>query len=462
METKKKVIIVGAGVAGIELSLELKKYPKVYKLVGFVDDNTSTKEKRPGGIPILGNTEKIASLVEKYKIEEVFIAIPSADGETIRRILESSKNLRLKFKIIPRTLEIIQGKVCLHHLRELKVTDLLGKAIVKSEQSIYLKEFKGKNILVTGAAGSIGSELCRQILQFSPKLLVALDWSENGLFELNMELSKKKANRLKCLLCSIQDLNCLRRIVGSFRPHFIFHTAAFKHVSLTQENPLEAIKNNVFGTFNIAEVANEFEVQKFVYISSDKAADPVSIMGATKLIGEQIIVNANKKGKTKFAAVRFGNVLESSGSVIPIFRKQIADGGPVTVTDSKMTRFFMSIPEAVQLVLHSTVLEKGGEIFVLEMGEQVKIDEIARFMIQIAGFIPDWDIKIKYIGRRPGEKLEEQLLGEDECLTSISNNKDNKIFRISNGKKLDHIKIKKLEEAVYSGNIKWAVSILAI
>lgn len=455
-----KILIVGAGVAGQQLSRQFRKSPSLEKLVGFIDDDISKSDTFINKVPVLGDIGKLGEVSKKYKIDQVLISIPSAGGMTIRRILEATSGLRLKFKIIPRTLEIIKGAVKLHQLRDLEITDLLGKAIIKSKQPVFEEEFAGKKILVTGAAGSIGSELCRQLVEFSPGKLLAFDWSENGLFRLKQELANKTEGTLEFLLGNIQDMESLSSLFDRFKPEYVFHAAAFKHVPLTQENPLEAVKNNVFGTANVVEVAQDSFVKKFIYISSDKAADPVSVMGATKLIGERIVTAANRRGKTEFAAVRFGNVLESSGSVIPIFRKQIADGGPVTVTDAKMTRYFMSIPEAVQLVLQATVLEKGGEIFVLEMGEQVKIDDLARFMIQIAGYIPDKDIKVNYIGKRPGERLKEQLLGKDEYITDIVDTNGSKIYKIANRVRYGNPSILELKKVTCSGETKRVASIL--
>ena len=459
---RKKVLIVGAGIAGQELSGQFKKLGQQYKLVGFIDDDPKKTNSRIKGIQVLGKIDKIGSLCKKHKINQIVIAIPSASGETIQKVLEATKGIRLNYKILPRTLEIVQGRAYLHHLRNLQITDLLGRAIVKSEQKLFENEFKGKNILVTGAAGSIGSELCRQLAEFSPKKIGALDWSENGLFELNQELSKKAPDSFECILGNIQDTDSLRLIANRLNPHYIFHTAAFKHVPLTQINPLEAIKNNVFGTLNVVEAAKECKANKFTFISSDKAADPINIMGATKLIGEQIISEANSNSDTKFATVRFGNVLESNGSVIPIFRKQIANRDPLTVTHPNMTRFFMSIPEAVQLVLQATVLQKGGEVFILEMGSQVKIEDIAKYMVQLEGLVLDRDIKIEYTGIRPGEKIEEQLFGENEALTEQIGLNNSKIFTVSKSKKLEQNLIAKLKQAIQRNDVTMAIEALKI
>lgn len=452
-KTIRKVLIVGAGDAGSELAQELRKISRGYKLIGFIDDDVSKQGKKVNILPVLGEIDDIGFFIRKYDIDEILIAIPSADGQTIRRILESAKGLRMKFKIVPRTLEIVQGEVHLYQLRELEITDLWGRAIVKSHQPAFQKEFKGKRIFVTGAAGSIGSELCRQLIQFYPLRLTAFDWWENGLFELESELAElTNRGNFECMVGNVQDRSRVKDAVGRMRPDIIFHAAAFKHVPLMQENPFEAIRNNVFGTENVAKIAYEEGVEKFIYVSTDKAADPKSVMGATKLIGEHVINTLNSLGRTKYSAVRFGNVLESHGSVVPLFRKQIANGGPVTVTDPRMTRFMMTIPEAVQLVLEASRLANGGEIFMLYMGERIKIDELARFMIQLAGFIPNKDIVIKYVGARAGEKLSEQLVGQNEYV-EITNN--DMIFNVKREiSKITNSDLARLKTALDKNNTK--------
>lgn len=423
---KIKCIIIGAGEAGRELYREIKNHSnKFYGVVGFLDDNEKRLQGNVAGVRVLGKTDELARFIDEYKLEEVFIAIPSAQGSLIRKIIQNCERKKVTFRIVPRLLEIIEGKVKLSGVREIETQDLIGRAIVKSDQEAFKNYFRNKTILVTGAAGSIGSELCRQIVQFNPKRLIALDFFESGLYDLNLELSgiTDKCNYL-CVLGNIFDYRNLRKIMNQYRPEIVFHAAAYKHVPLMQMYPAEAIKNNVFGTKNVAQAARLSGVKKFVNISTDKAVDPSSVMGATKLLGEQIVKTLNKKGKTKFCSVRFGNVLGSQGSVVPTFKKQILRGGPVTVTDKKMTRYFMSIPESVQLVLTAVLLIKnGGEIFMLDMGEKVKIDELARLMIRLAGFVPEVDIKIKYTGVRPGEKINEMLFGQDETLEKTKNDK---------------------------------------
>lgn len=413
---KVKILLVGAGVAGRELLGELRKsLGSYYSVVGFVDDSAKMQGKKIDGALVLGKTADLPSLIKRQKVEEVYIAIPSAEGKDIRRIVAAAAGSRVRFRIVPRTLEIVRGRVKLHQVRDVSVNDLFGRALLKREQRTFKREFGGKKILVTGAAGSIGSELCRQLVLFKPKHLLALDWWESGLYELEMELG------CKCVIGDIREYERLSWIMHSLKPDIVFHAAAFKHVPLMQKYPEEAVKNNIFGTENVAKAAFEEKVRKVVNISTDKAADPVSIMGATKLLGEYIVSFYNKKGKTKYTSVRFGNVVGSYGSVVPVFEKQISNGGPVTVTSKNMTRFFMSIPEAVQLVLHACVEGRGGEVFVLQMGEQVKIVDLARLMILLAGFIPEEEVKIRYVGRRPGEKMSEILFSERERLQSTSN-----------------------------------------
>lgn len=414
--TKERVLIVGAGEAGQELAAEIKKHLTRYEIVGFLDDNRNLLGKNVVGLKVLGGTQLLSLFIKKFRISQVFIAIPSAKGNLIRRVVGSCEKEKVVFKIVPRLLEIVEGKVRLSQVKEIEIEDLLGRAIVKVEQQVFNKEFENKIVMITGAAGSIGSEICRQILEFRPKKLIALDCWESGLYNLELSLTDLiRKDNFVSIVANIQDFQNIKRIVIKERPAIIFHAAAYKHVPLMQQFPLEAVKNNVFGTENLVKVASLAGVQKVVNISSDKAVNPTNVMGATKLLSELIVESYNNDSRTKFSSVRFGNVLDSQGSVVPTFKKQIAQGGPVTVTDKRMTRFFMTIPEAVQLVLNASLLVKdGGETYMLDMGEPVKIDELARLMIRLAGFIPEVDIKIKYTGVRSGEKLTEKLIADDE------------------------------------------------
>jgi len=421
---KENVLIVGAGVAGQELSEEIKRHlNNHYEVVGFLDDNKKLEGRKVGSIEVLGKISFLSKLVQKYRVSQVFIAIPSAQGSLIRDVIKSCEKERVVFKIVPRILEIIEGKVKLSKVKEIEVEDLLGRAIIKSDQRLFKKEFKDKTVLVTGAAGSIGSEICRQILGFFPKKLIALDFWESGLYNLELDLLEISNKELfECVVANIQDYERVKGIVDKEKPDIIFHAAAYKHVPLMQKYPYEAVENNVFGTENMAKAATNGGVEKFVNISTDKAVDPSSVMGATKLLAEFISNYYNKKGKTKFCSVRFGNVLGSQGSIVPTFKKQIAKGGPVTVTSKRMTRFFMTIPEAVQLVLNASLFVKeGGEIFMLDMGEPVNIDGLARLMIRLAGLVPGVDIQIEYSGIRPGEKIAEKLITETENVQKTLN-----------------------------------------
>lgn len=417
MNNKENIVIIGAGVAGRELAKEIKShFNKRYQVVGFLDDNKKLVSKKVNNIEVLGKINSLSKFIKKFKIIEVFISIPSAQGSLIRKVIENCEKEKVIFKIVPRLLEIVEGKVKLSKVREIEIEDLLGRSIVKSEQSLFKKEFKSKTILVTGAAGSIGSEICRQILSFKPKKLIALDFWESGLYELELDLSEiDSKNHFECIVANIRDTNKINRIFMDKKPEIVFHTAAYKHVPLMQEFPEEAIENNILGTQYLIKASIKSGVKKFVNISTDKAVDPSNVMGSTKLISEKLVTFYNSKRTTKFCSVRFGNVLGSQGSVVPTFKKQIAKGGPITVTDKNMTRYFMTIPEAVQLVLNASLfVNSGGEVFMLDMGEPIKIDELAKLMIKLSGLRVGIDIEIKYIGVRSGEKLEEKLINDNE------------------------------------------------
>jgi len=422
----EKVLIIGAGEAGRELHRELlKHFSQRFQVVGYLDDDNDLIGKSVGGILVLGSISQLSLFVKKFNVSEVFIAIPSAQGSLIREVIKSCEKQKVIFKIVPRLLEIVEGKVKLSQVRNIEVNDLLGRALVKTDQRILAEEFKGKTVFLSGAAGSIGSEISRQILQFNPKKIIAFDCWESGLYNLNLDVTNQgNKNKLECVVGNIQDYPKLERVIKFFHPDVIFHAAAYKHVPLMQKYPEEAVKNNIFGTENLVKAALAQRVKKFINISTDKAVDPTSIMGTTKLIAEKIISQANQSGITKFCSVRFGNVLDSQGSVVPTFKKQIAQGGPVTITHKDMTRYFMTIPEAVQLVLNASLLVKeGGEIFVLDMGEPVKIAELANLMIRLAGFIPEKEIPIKYVGIRPGEKMNEKLTMAHEAMRKTNHSK---------------------------------------
>lgn len=430
----KNILIVGAGVAGGDVAREINNnFSMGLKIAGFIDDDPKKVGMMISGIKVLGKGKEIKKIIKKLNIDEIIIAIPSARGEDIKEYVRLCSESRVGFKIVPRVKEIIEGKAKLESLRKVRVEDLLGRPVIKSDIGGLKEFFRGKRVLITGAAGSIGSELSRQIAAYRPNDLILLDWWENGIFDLKSELTKYFPKlKIDYVIADIRDRQKINNILSLYKPHFVFHAAAYKHVPLMEEFPEEAVKNNIFGTLNVAESAKKFGVERFVLVSTDKAANPVNVMGATKLITEGIgkMLNSQKtklmlNNGTKFVAVRFGNVLDSYGSVTPIFRKQIEEGGPVTVTDKKMTRYFMTIPEAAQLILKAASIGCGGELFVLDMGQPVKILDLAEAMIRLSGLIPGEDIAIKFIGKRPGEKISEEIFSKKEKLIST---KEGKIF----------------------------------
>jgi FlaA1/EpsC-like NDP-sugar epimerase len=421
----KKTVVVGAGIAGENVIEEIKSNPDLgMDIIGIIDDNKDKWGQKIQGVTILGGRDKIKSLALEGILEEVIIAMPSADGEQISEVVKVCSEARVGFRIVPRVKEIIEGRAHIANIRYVQVEDLLGRPVVREDIAGLKSFFKNKKVLITGAAGSIGSELCRQIAAYTPSEIIFLDWWENGLFQLENELKDlyPKGN-YHFVIANIQDREKVRKVFEDFKPNYVFHAAAYKHVPLMEDNPEEAVKNNIFGTLNVAEEAKKSKVEKFVLISTDKAANPVNVMGTTKLFTEGIGKMLN--GDTKYMAVRFGNVLDSYGSVIPTFRKQIEKGGPVTVTDKRMTRYFMTIPEAAQLILKAASLGNGGELFVLDMGEPVKIIDLAENIIRLSGLVPERDIKIVFTGARKGEKIAEDLFNEKEKLKST---KDKKIF----------------------------------
>lgn len=410
----KRVLIVGAGVAGRELVLAIRKQPGKVHLVGFLDDSFSGKKTRVAGLPILGPIKSLAAIAKQHGVDQVYIAIPSAEGELIRRVISTCADAQVSFRIVPRILELIEGRVELGQVREIQPADLLGRAIIKSDQQLLRPFFANKVIVVTGAAGSIGSELCRQIAEYNSKLLVAMDWWESGLYDLENDLRGRHPTlNLDTQIINTQNTDKVHTIFRRVRPDVVFHAAAYKHVPLMERFPEEALRNNILGTWNVALATKKNRAKKFILISTDKAVHPTSVMGATKAVAEMLIQSLNS-ASTHFSCVRFGNVLASQGSVIPLFQKQIAKGGPVTLTHPDMIRYFMSIPEAVQLILQAGHRTKGGEIFVLDMGEPVKIMELAKTLIRLSGYRPEIDIPITFTGIRPGEKLYEETLTEQE------------------------------------------------
>lgn len=413
----QRVMIIGAGEAGSMVIKEMKNHAELKAIpVVMVDDDKWKLYSSINGVPIRGNRSKIKELVEKYMIDEIIIAIPSAKKSEISEILNICKQTKCKLKTLPGVYEILNEKVSVKHLRDVCIEDLLGRDEIKLNNEEIAGYLKNEVVLVTGGGGSIGAELCRQIAKFNPRKLLIFDIYENNAYELQNQLLHTYKNKLnlEVLIGSVRDRKRLAQVFSIYRPGVVFHAAAHKHVPLMENNPSEAIKNNVFGTLNTAQFAYEYGVKKFVLISTDKAVNPTNIMGATKRLAEMIIQTMGKHCRTEFVAVRFGNVLGSNGSVIPLFKKQIAQGGPVTVTHPDIIRYFMTIPEAAQLVIQAGAMAKGGEIFILDMGDPVKIADLARDLIRLSGLEPDVDIKIEFTGLRPGEKLYEELLLEEE------------------------------------------------
>lgn len=424
-EKSVRLLIVGAGDAGNLMIREIKKHHDLnYNIVGIIDDDPSKKGKSMKGVRVLGDRNDIVRVCEEEDIEEIIVAIPSADFATQKQILNICKQTKCKLKTVPGIFEIIDDKVSISKLREVDIEDLLGREPVKLNNENINKYIKNKVILVTGGGGSIGSELCRQIAKFEPERLLIFDIYENNAYDLQLELKHNFPKlKMEVIIGSVRDIERLRNVFSKYKPAVVFHAAAHKHVPMMESNPGEVVKNNIVGTYNLAKCSDEFGVSKFVQISTDKAVNPTNIMGASKRFCELIIQAFDKVSKTEYVAVRFGNVLGSNGSVIPIFKRQIAYGGPVGVTHPEITRFFMTIPEAAQLVIQAGGMANGGEIFVLDMGEPVKMVDLARDLITLSGYKPDVDIKIEYIGLRPGEKLYEELLMDEVALTSTEHNK---------------------------------------
>lgn len=406
-----RTMIIGAGRAGVLVAKEIAARPDIGILpVGFLDDDAVKIGTVVHGIPVLGKTSDLGRLCAKHGAQQALIAMASAPGKEIRRITQLCERLRLPVKILPGLFEIVGGRVNLSRIRQVAIEDLLGREPVKLDEQAILSVVRGRVVLVTGAGGSIGSELCRQICRFEPAELVLVERGENNLFHIERELRERFPGvRMHPCIADVRESARLKGIFARHRPHVVFHAAAHKHVPMMEANPGEAIKNNVFGTKVLAEVADQFGASEFVMISTDKAVNPTSVMGATKRAAEIFVQALSQRSKTRFVAVRFGNVLGSEGSVVPIFQGQIARGGPITVTHPEMRRYFMTIPEACQLVLEAAAMGEGGEIFVLDMGEPVKIVDLARDLIALSGLREGEDIEIRFSGIRPGEKLSEEL-----------------------------------------------------
>ena len=411
----RRALIVGAGEAGVMVVRELKHgYSKLYP-IAFIDDNPQKQHYEVVGVPVVGTRAHIPQVVKRYDIDDIIVALPSTSRVEIAEILNICKETGCQIKIIPRVNDLIDGKISINMIRDVGVEDLLGREPVQLDLHSISGYLSDHVVLITGAGGSIGSELCRQIAQFKPRELLLLGHGENSIYDIELELKKNYPDiPLVPIIADVQDKQRLTGLFKQYRPQIVFHAAAHKHVPMMEANPLEAAKNNILGTHNIAECAHEFAVERFVMVSSDKAVNPTNVMGATKRAAEMIVQSLDQISNTSFTSVRFGNVLGSRGSVIPMFKRQIEGGGPVTVTHPEMIRYFMTIPEAVQLVIQTGAIATGGEVFILDMGKPVKIVDLARDLIRLSGLEPDKDIKIVYSGIRPGEKLFEELLTTEE------------------------------------------------
>lgn len=451
-EPQQRVMIIGAGDAGRVIIKEiLDSRFLTMKVCCVIDDDCNKTGRYINGIPIVGDRFSILKNVEKYKIDKIILAIPSASKEERREILEICKMTKCELKMLPGMYQLIDGELNIGKLRDVEITDLLGRDPIQVNLDEIMGYVEQKVIMVTGGGGSIGSELCRQIAMYNPKQLIIFDVYENNAYEIQQELKRHHPElNLVVLIGSVRNTHRMETVFEKYRPDIVYHAAAHKHVPLMEDSPNEAIKNNVFGTYKTAKAASEYGVKRFVLISTDKAVNPTNIMGASKRLCEMIVQSFDKISKTEFVAVRFGNVLGSNGSVIPLFKKQIAEGGPVTVTHKDIIRYFMTIPEAVSLVLQAGAYARGGEIFVLEMGAPVRIDDMARNLIRLSGYTPDVDIKIEYTGLRPGEKLYEELLMAEEGMKETAN----KLIHIGKPIEMDEEtffdKLAELKEACYN------------
>ena len=415
-KNKKRTLVIGAGHGGAMVARHLLSSNETELVpVAFVDDDYNKRKIQIHGIPVLGNTKQIRRIVEWKNIEHILIAIPSLSKKRLNDIVEICTELDVRTQIVPRIEDIMIGKLSVSQFRDVEVEDLLGRDPIQLDIDSISDYITERTVLITGAGGSIGSEICRQIALFQPKKLILLGHGENSIYQIDRQLKTRYHDSIEIIpiIADVQDRERIFDIVGHYQPDVIYHAAAHKHVPLMEFNPTEAVKNNVLGTKNVAEAADYHSIKTFVLVSTDKAVNPTNVMGATKRVAEMVIQNLDQKSDTKFCAVRFGNVLGSRGSVIPLFKEQIKNGGPVTVTHPEMTRYFMTIPEASQLVIQAGALARGGEIFVLDMGEPVKIVDLAKNLIKLSGHSLD-DVEIKFTGIRPGEKMYEELLGEDE------------------------------------------------
>lgn len=425
-EAATRVMVIGAGDAGASMIKEMKLHPEYRKVpVIAIDDNAAKHHVRVAGVRVAGGRDKIALMAAKHSVDEIIIAIPSAAKKELNAITHECNQTKCKLKILPGIIDIINDKVSINELRDVSIEDLLGREPVTLNQAEVSEYLNGKIALVTGGGGSIGSELCRQIAKFGPRKLIAVDIYENNLFDLESEIRMLfPALAFEAVVCSVRNPLRMRQVFQKYRPHVVFHAAAHKHVPLMEHNPKEAVLNNIGGTRTLVDLSAEFLAEKFVLISTDKAVNPTNVMGTTKRIAEMIVqAKSRDNTRTQFSAVRFGNVLGSNGSVVPLFRKQIERGGPVTVTDPDVIRYFMTIPEACQLVIQAGALAEGGEIFILDMGDPVRILNLAENIIRLSGLRPYDDIEIQFTGLRPGEKRFEELLLDEEGIRKTTHNK---------------------------------------
>ena len=420
---RDRILMIGAGEAGRQLIREINSNPRLgSRVVCIIDDNPSKRRRYLDGVEIAGGRQEIPDAVKKYQVNKIIFAIPTCDGQDRKEILDICSKTGCRVQAVPGMFQLVNGEVSVSKLRDVELQDLLGRDPIQVNLEEICRYISGKVVMVTGGGGSIGSELCRQIAKSNPEQLIIFDIYENNAYDIQMELCRTHPElNLEVLIGSVRDMGRLDDVMAKYRPELVFHAAAHKHVPLMEDSPNEAIKNNVFGTYNMAQSAAAHGVKRFVLISTDKAVNPTNIMGASKRLCEMVVQMMDRRSDTEFVAVRFGNVLGSNGSVVPLFERQIACGGPVTVTHPEITRFFMTIPEAVSLVLQAGYYAKGEEIFVLDMGQPVKIDDMARQLIRLSGFEPDVDIPIIYTGLRPGEKLYEELLMDEEGLQDTAN-----------------------------------------
>ena len=421
----ERTLIVGAGNAGVQLLKELHGHPELGLLpVGFIDDDASKHGLSISNVPVLGGRNKLTSVIEELHISRLILAIPDAKADVVRDIVTCCAALAVQVLTVPGLYELVNGNVSTSRIRDVQIEDLLHREEIKVDLPLIGSYLYEQVVLVTGAGGSIGSELCRQVMEYKPKLLILLGHGENSIYNIHRELTSRGSDvPIVPVIADVKDEERMEQVFAKYLPQVVFHAAAHKHVPLMESNPAEAVKNNVQGTYTVAKLSSEFAVGRFVLISTDKAVNPTSVMGATKRVAELVLQLFVNTGSTKYMAVRFGNVLGSRGSVIPLFKEQIAKGGPVTVTHPDMVRYFMTIPEAVSLVLQTGALGQGGEVFVLDMGEPVKILDMAKDLITLSGMRPDFDIKIEFTGLRPGEKLFEELLTHSEGTSSTVHNK---------------------------------------